>query len=64
MKKTYRNAESTTAYLEHVLNTWTTFCEVNYGLAQAISDLLRENARLKAELLQAKRKATDRKARD
>lgn len=57
MRKTYREARTTVEYLEHVLNTWTAFCEVNYGLAQAISDLLKENARLRAALA-AKEKAT------
>ena len=45
-KRQYKDFESPQAYLENVLNTWTEFCYVNCGLAQAISDLLAQNAAL------------------
>ncbi len=60
----YKDAESPRAYLENVLNRWTVFCEINGGLAQAISDMLvevddlhRENRRLRLAL-QGKRKSS------
>lgn len=49
MGRSYKDAESPRAFLENVLDHWTAFCEVNYGLAQAISDLLRDMDRLSRE---------------
>lgn len=36
----YKDTQSPQEFLTHVLNTWTEFCYVNCGVAQAISDLL------------------------
>ena len=58
MKKHYKDFLSPYDFLQNVLNTWTVFCEVNCGLAQAISDLLRENERLRLELRRQKKVAT------
>ena len=41
-KRQYKDFGSPKEYLCHVLNTWTEFCYVNCGLAQAISDLINE----------------------
>ena len=45
-RRQYKDFETPQAYLENVLNTWTEFCYVNCGLAQAISDILAQNAAL------------------
>ena len=45
-KRQYKDFDTPQEYLTHVLNTWTEFCYVNCGLAQAISDLLQINTAL------------------
>ena len=45
-KRQYKDFDTPQEYLQHVLNTWTEFCYVNCGLAQAISDLLQINTAL------------------
>ena len=45
-KRRYKDFATPQEYLENVLNTWTEFCYVNCGLAQAISDLLQINSSL------------------
>ena len=45
-KRRYKDFDPPQEYLQNVLNTWTEFCYVNCGLAQAISDLLKINASL------------------
>ena len=43
-RRQYKDFDTPQEYLNHVLNTWTEFCYVNCGLAQAISDMLAQNA--------------------
>ena len=45
-RRQYKDFDTPQEYLEYVLNTWTEFCYVNCGLAQAISDMLAQNAAL------------------
>ena len=42
----YKEAATPQEYLQNVLDNWTSFCEVNSGLARAISDLLIVNQTL------------------
>ena len=56
-KKRYTDFENPYEFLQNVFNTWTIFCEVNCGLANAISDLLRENERLRLEVQRLKKAA-------
>ena len=49
-RRQYKDFDTAQEYLENVLNTWTEFCYVNCGLAQAISDLLQINASLTATI--------------
>lgn len=61
MRKNYKKHISDPKdFLENVLNTWTAFCEVNYSLATAISDLLDENAKLRQQLAE-KEKVTQKR---
>ena len=42
-KRQYKDFDTPQEYLQNVLDTWTEFCYVNCGLAQAISDILKIN---------------------
>ena len=61
--KPYRKHSNPAEFLQNVINTWTAFCEVNYSLANAIADLLDENARLREKLAEME-KAVARKSND
>ena len=57
----YSKSRGPEHFLQYVLDTWTVFCEVNCGLANAISDLLRENRFLRSRLVVIERKYEDMK---
>lgn len=49
----YTDAKSPREFLEHVLNEWERFCEVNTGIVRAISDLLNQTEGKPVDLPQA-----------
>ncbi len=57
VKNPYRKGQDPREWLENVLSTWTVFCEVNCSLANAISDLLDENEKLRQQLTEKEKAA-------